>query len=314
MSALNSIFNILRFNKKNWKAVVLSLAAATVFWFFNSLNKTYTTSISFPLEFEYNQDNFIPVTDMPTEVKINVTGLGWTLLRRSAGVKVPPLLLPLERPNEVKKIVGSTLPVFFESQLSDLQINFVANDTLRLDIEPLDGRWLSLTIPDLTNNLEAGFGLASSVSITPDSIFVHGPRRIVESLPEPHALKLARTGIDESIEIPLQVSFDNDRLTVDPQYVNVSFRVEEVVEIRDSVRLELRNIPTRLRPAVSVKEIRYTMLLPVSVLHSSYSREAIKATLDLKNHSGKKSKLAPTISGIPPLARIIRIDTVEVSN
>lgn len=314
MSALNSIFNILRFNKKNWKAVVLCLATATVFWFFNSLNKTYTTSISFPLEFEYDQDNFIPVTDMPTEVKINVTGLGWTLLRRSAGVKVPPLLLPLERPNEVKKIVGSTLPAFFASQLSDLQINFVANDTLRLDIEPLDGRWISLSKPDLTNNLEAGFGLASSVSITPDSIFVHGPRRIVESLPEPYTLKLARTGIDESIEIPLQVLFDNDRLTVDPPYVNVSFRVEEVIEIKDSVKLELVNVPARLRPAVSVKEIRYTMLLPVSVLHSSYSREAIKATLDLKNHSGKKSKLAPTISGIPPLARIIRVDTVEVSN
>lgn len=314
MSALSSIFNILRFNKKNWKAVVLCLATATVFWFFNSLNKTYTTNISFPVEFEYDQDNFIPVTDMPTEVKMNVTGLGWTLLRRSAGVKVPPLLLPLERPNEVKKIVGSTLPALFGSQLNDLQINFVANDTLHLDIEPLDGRWLSLATPDLTNNLKSGFGLASSVSLTPDSIFVQGPRRIVEMLPEPYTLKLARTEIDESIEIPLQVAFDHDRLTVEPSYVNVSFRVEEVVEIRDSVRLELQNIPSRLRPAVSVKEIRYTMLLPVSVLHSNYSRESIRATLDLKNHSGKKSKLAPTISGIPPLARIIRVDTVEVSN
>lgn len=314
MSALNSIFNILRFNKKNWKAVVLCLAAATVFWFFNSLNKTYTTNLSFPIEFEYDQDNFIPVTDMPTEVKMNVTGLGWTLLRRSAGVKVPPLLFPLERPNEVKKIVGSTLPAFFASQLGDLQINFVTNDTLRLDIEPVDGRWLSLTTADLTSNLKKGYGLASNVSITPDSIFVHGPRRIVESLPEPYALSLPRTGIDESVEIPLGISLDYERLTVEPSYVNVSFRVEEVVEIRDSVKLELQNMPTRLRPAVSVKQIRYTMQLPVSVLHSTYSRNTIKATLDLRNHSGKKSKLAPTISGIPPLARIIRVDTVEVSN
>lgn len=314
MSALNSLFNVLRFNKKNWKAVVLCLVAATVFWFFNSLNKTYTALLSFPIEFQYDQDNFMSVSDLPGEVKMNVTGIGWTLLRRSAGVKVPPLLIPLERPTDVKKIVGGTLPVLLASQVNDLQINFVSTDTLHLDIEPIDGRWLTLTSADLTKNFKKGFGLASNITLTPDSVFVQGPRRIVQSLPEPYPLSLPRSGIHESVEIQITVPFEYEHLTVDPLAVNVSFRVEEMIEIKDSVKLELINIPNRLRPAVSIKQIRYVLQVPVSVLHSNYSRDQIKATLDLKNLEGKKSRLAPSITGIPPLARVIRVDSVEVSN
>ena len=105
MSFFNSIFNILRFNKKNWKAVVLCIFTATVFWFFNALNKDYTTTISFPLAFDYDRDRFIPVEPLPRDVRINVTGIGWNLFRRSTRVKVPPLVIPLDRPADVKKIV-----------------------------------------------------------------------------------------------------------------------------------------------------------------------------------------------------------------
>ena len=132
MSFFNSIFNILRFNKKNWKAVVLCIFTATVFWFFNALNKEYTTTISFPLEFDYNRDRYIPVKPLPQDVRINVTGIGWNLFRRSAQVKVPPLVIPLDRPTDVQKIVGSTLPAFFANQLGDFQINFVITDTLHI--------------------------------------------------------------------------------------------------------------------------------------------------------------------------------------
>jgi len=151
MSFFNSIFSILRFNKKNWKAVVLCIFTATVFWFFNALNKDYTTTISFPLAFDFDRDRFIAVKPLPQDVRINVTGIGWNLLRRSSRLKVPPLIIPLERPVDVKKIVGSTLPVFFANQLADFQINFVITDTLRLAIEPKGVRKVVLSLNDPTS-------------------------------------------------------------------------------------------------------------------------------------------------------------------
>jgi hypothetical protein len=313
MSVIGSIFNLLRFNKKNWKAVVLCLSAATVFWFFNSLNKTYTTILSFPIEFQYDQENFIPVTELPKEVKMNVTGMGWSLLRRSAGVKVPVLLLPLERPTEVKKLVGSTLPVVFSSQLSDLQINFVATDTLHLDIEPIEGRWLKLTTTALEKNLKKGYGLTSNATLSPDSVFVQGPRKMVLALPNPYPLTYEKKNIDENQEGMVSIMFKNEQITAELTQVGISFTVDKLHELKDSVKVEFINIPPRVRPASNVAQIHYTLSLPKSSLHTSYSKENIKAILDFKETKAGKFKIAPTITGIPPFSKIIQVDTVEVS-
>ena len=77
MRLFNSILNIFRFNRRNWRAVVLCVFAATIFWFFNALNKSYTTNINFPLSFDYDRDNFVPVRNLPAQVRLNVTGNGW---------------------------------------------------------------------------------------------------------------------------------------------------------------------------------------------------------------------------------------------
>jgi hypothetical protein len=313
MSVIGSIFNLLRFNKKNWKAVVLCLGAATVFWFFNSLNKTYTTILSFPIEFQYDQENFMPVAELPKEVKMNVTGMGWSLLRRSAGVKVPVLLLPLERPTEVKKLVGSTLPVVFSTQLSDLQINFVATDTLHLDIEPIEGLWLKLTAADVEKNLKKGYGLISNATLSPDSVFVQGPRKMVQALPNPYPLTYDKKNIDENQEGKASLTFKHEQITAELTHVGISFTVDKLQELRDSVKVEFINIPPRVRPASSVTQIHYTLLLPEGSLHTSYTKENIRAVLDFKQTKAGKFKIAPTITGIPPFSKIIQVDTVEVS-
>src|SRR5687767_8995754 len=61
MSFIQSIFNVLIFHRRNWKAVALCIFAATVFWLFNALNKSYTTNINLPLTFDYDQDSYIAV-------------------------------------------------------------------------------------------------------------------------------------------------------------------------------------------------------------------------------------------------------------
>lgn len=179
MSFFNSIFNILRFNKKNWKAVVLCIFTATVFWFFNALNKNYTTSLSFPLAFDYDQESYLPVRPLPKTVRINVTGLGWNLFRRSAGVKVPPLVIPLDRPADVKKIVGSTLPGFFANQLGDFQINFVITDTLHVAIEPKATRKVQLKLDIPATLFRNGYALVSPIQIIPDSVTLEGPLTLI---------------------------------------------------------------------------------------------------------------------------------------
>lgn len=311
MSFFNSIFNILRFNKNNWKAVVLCLFTATIIWFFNSLNKNYTTTISFPISFDYDRENYVTIRPLPLAVRINVTGIGWNLFRRSAGVKVPPLVIPLENPSEVKKIVGSTLPGFFVNQLADFQINFVITDTLHIAIEPKMTRKLGLSIDVPSGFIKKGYVLVSEIRVEPDSISLEGPQNLMQRLPDPVKLQLSQRNIDDNFDEAIDVRFLNDELINRvPSAVSVTFEVEELVEVSDSVALEIINAPEEVRE-VQRRKIPFKMTMPMSAAEN-FQSDSIKAVVDLTDFQKGVKKVLPRLVGTPLHSQTIALDSILI--
>jgi hypothetical protein len=312
MKHFNSILAFLRFNKRNWKAVVLCIFAATVFWFLNAFNKTYTTNINFPLTFHYDQKNFVPVKSLPRHVRINVTGNGWDLFRRSTGVKVSPLEIPLERPAETKKIVGSTLPAFFSNQLEGLEINFVLSDTIYVDLEPKSGRWVHLKLDSVSNNLKKGYGIASAVTIMPDSVFIQGPKPIVEKFQDPLRISLPYNNIDdqfmEDVEVKIPAS---DLVRRDPPTVAVMFNVDKMITFHDSIRLVMINIPHMAWPVIGRKEIPIVVSVPQN-MRDQYTMDSARAILDLKDLPRGERVIVPRVAGLPPFTKVVQIDSVKI--
>jgi YbbR domain-containing protein len=313
VSLIGSIFNFLRFNKKNWKAVVLCLFAATIFWFFNALNKNYSANINFPLTFDYDQEKFIPVKALPSTLRMNVSGLGWDLFRKSAGLKVPPLVIPLERPTEVRKIVGSTLPALFATQLEGLQINFVLTDTVYLDMDEKVKKKLSLRLDSVRRYLHHDFGVVSDISLKPDTIWIEGPMRIVQALHDPISLALPVSNIDRDYNEEIELVFQNNELVKrDPPVIEVSFDVEKLMEVNDRIELEVINIPTHVRPAIDIREINCTFRLPGSLV-KKLADDSVRAVIDLRGLERGNHKVVPTIQGLPPNAYLVKVDTVRIN-
>lgn len=312
MSFVNSLLNILRFNKNNWKAVVLCILAATIFWFFNALNKNYTTTINFPLAFDYDHEGFVTVRPLPGAVRINVTGIGWNLFRRSAGLKVPPLVIPLERPADVKKIVGSTLPGFFANQLADFQINFVLTDTLHIAIEPKKIRKVALDVELPAILFRQGYVLVSDISIVPDSVTLEGPQPLITGLTNPVHLQIQQRNIDEDFEEAIDVKFLNDELIKrDPASVKVKFDVERLMEVSDSVQLQVINAPRQARPVIEQGKVPYTLGIPESYVND-FHPDSLKAVVDLADLPKGEKKILPHLIGIPPFSKIVGLDSVSV--
>lgn len=313
MSFVNSILNFFRFNKKNWKAVVLCLFAATVFWFFNALNKSYSANINFPVAFDYDKENFVPVKALPTSIRMNVSGLGWDLFRKSSGLKVPPLVIPLERPNEVRKIVGSTLPPLFSTQLEGLQINFVLTDTVYVDIDERIKKKFKLAVSSPWQFLHPNFGFIHDITISPDTVWIEGPRKIINELPEVLNLSLPEKNIDSDFIGEVEVSLSNDHLLRrDPPVVHVSFDVEKLMEVQDRLSLSLLNTPANVKPKVEVTEVNCTYRLPVSLV-KSFSSDSLTAVIDLATLTEGETKIIPSVIGLPKQARLVKIDTVRVN-
>lgn len=313
MGFLKSIFNLLSFNQKNWKAVVLCMVAATVFWFLNALNKEYTTNINFPLSFEFDERYYIAVEPLPEKIQMNVTGIGWDLFRRSAGFKIPPLVIPLNRPSEVRKIVGASLPALFSSQLVTLQINFVVVDTLNIQFQPKAKRWLSLKVDSIENHLRENYGRVGDIIISPDSISIEGPINIVTALQEPYPLRLKKNNMDENFDDEVEVKLPQGNLMKrNPPVVNVSFQVEKFIDISDSINLEFINTPPRAQLQLSDSKTLATVNLQESMA-KNFQWDAVKAVVNLKEFKRGKVKVLPVVEGLPPNVTLVKIDTLHIT-
>lgn len=312
MGFLSSIFNILRFNQRNWKAVVLCVLTASVFWCFNALNKRYTTTLNFPVQFDYDRERFIAVRPLPSSVKINVTGIGWNLLRRSTGVRVVPLVISLERPAEVRKIVGSSLPAVFSSQLSGFEVNFILTDTLHLTVERKGSRLLKLE-PDITNILfREGYTITSPLTITPDTVRLNGPMSLLSSLPNPLSLKIPQRNIDDDFHELIRITFLNDELIYrNPETVDVSFKVDKLVEISDSVQLAVSNAPRNSWPFIERQKLPFRIAVPERSLNS-LRMDSVRAVLDLTGFKRGVKKIMPQVVGLPAYSRVVSIDSVTI--
>jgi hypothetical protein len=312
MKVINSIFNVLRFNQRNWKPVVLCIFAATVFWFFNALNKTYTTNLRFPLSFDYDHENFVPVKALPRDVRINVTGNGWVLFRRSTGVKIPPLEIPVERPLETRKIVGSTLPAFFVNQIEGLEINYVLTDTLYLALEPKTGRWVHLKLDTTKLLIKEGFGLASRISIMPDSIFIEGPKPVITTLTDTVTITLPFNNIDDHFMEDVEVALPSSEVIKrDPPTVAVMFNVQKMVTIKDSVTLVIQNLPESVVPVIGRKQIPVEVSIPQNMV-DEFVADSLRAVLDLKDIHRGTHMVIPQLQGLPPFSKVIAIDSVRI--
>jgi hypothetical protein len=313
VSIVTSIFNFLRFNKKNWKAVVLCIFAATVFWFFNALNKNYSTNISFPVAFDYDQDHYLPVKPLPTAVRMNVTGSGWDLFRRSLGFKVAPLVVPLEKPADIQKIVGTTLPAIFAGQLERLKINFVITDTVHLRIQEKIRRKLTIRLDSAQRFIAPDFGLVDEPVLMPDTVWVEGPKQAIESLPYTLQLDLQKGNIRNDFSEDVELKFYNSNSVVtQPRKVNVSLHVEKFETLDRRVKLEIINIPSRLKQGFTVKEVSCEFRLPASSVRT-VAIDSLKAVIDLKGTPKGEHKLVPKIIGLPATAQVVKTDTVIVN-
>lgn len=309
---LNSLFNILHFNRKNWRAISLCVLAATIFWFFNALNKNYTTTINFPLRFDYDARNYIPIKPLEDELRINVSGMGWDIFRRTIGLREQPLVIPLDRPSTVKKIVGSTLPALFSSQLEAFQINFVVSDTVYIDIQPKGRRWLSISSDSIANKIHPEFGIIGLISIKPDSVLIDGPLNMISELKEPYPIQLESTSIDDDFNEEVEVNVPHSNLiTRTPLMVRVSFNVEKFVEVTDTVKLELTNIPKDAQPKMDIAKLPATLRLQESKVEK-FPWDSLRAVVDLRTFNKGNIKVRPELIGLPEYAEVIKIDTIRI--
>lgn len=309
MNLIKLLVNLFQFNRTNWKAAALCFFAATVFWLFNAFNKSYSTNIWFPLRFEYSHERYSPVRQLPHRVVLNVSGNGWDLIRKSTGLRQTDLIIPVDRPGEVKKIVGSTLPALFANQLGGLKINHVVTDTLHVEWDEHDKHTFTI-LPDFSEvQFIEGYGQISTTVILPDSIVLEGPKKLLHQLPDKLPIKLPKVLLDNSYREELEIVIPNSEfIGMRPSKVTIMFEVGpvEVVEKRIPV--------TVLGRRIDADSVVVNFQIPRN-LHDDFDQAImqVEARIDARDKRTNTYKTIPFVSGLPPYAKVLDVDSVVVN-
>jgi hypothetical protein len=229
-------------HKGNWKIILFSLIGASIFWFFNALNKDYTANIDQPLEFVFDEEGLV-IVDLPEKVELNVSGGGWNLLRKSSLVNLKPVQIYLESPTTTKVMIGSTLRPLLSDQLDELEVNYVISDSLFINVEPNREKKVKLWIDSLGIDLRRNYRLNSPIRIAIDSILISGPESLVTSFSDTLSLIIDESRIDEDFSGTVEVTGLPRFVKSDIEEVDVSFGVSEWIPVTRKVRIDPLGFP-----------------------------------------------------------------------
>lgn len=294
----------------NIRVMVLCMFAATIFWFFNALNENYDTTIKYPVEFDYNTEDVIPLQALPDEVQLNVSGLGWNLLRNSLGIKVTPLHIPLENA-EINTIPGSVLPGYITDQLDQFSLNYVLTDTLYINIDNRISRTFSLSVDSSSISLDDNFFITNPIRYTPDSVVLSGPESILAAMPDSITIQIPQENIDEDYNEDVPINLTEGRLIQrDPPTVNVVFGVKEFEEMTAEVPLRLINIPEKAYVEQETVPVRF--MIRQDKTDGFNPKEEMAVAIDFNEMDNSDSTVTPKATDFPAYLRSVQVDTSHI--
>jgi hypothetical protein len=242
---LTVLKQFLRFQKPDsLKVVVYCILTAATFWFFSALNKEYDASVRYPVEWNFDLDNYVVVEELPEDIQMNVSGLGWKLLRANSGIGLTPLTLRLTDPTSNKSLPGNYFSNQIAEELEQLQLNYIIEDSLLFNIDHKEKQSFPIYIDSVNIDLDDGYRITSTIEYDTELIEIEGPAKALESMPkDTFWVFVIETNIDSdfSSEVPLQLEYP-DLMQAKPQTIKVSFEVSNFVDQEMVLPINYSNI------------------------------------------------------------------------
>ena len=292
---------------------MLSITVATVFWFFNALNKNYSTRLNYPLDFSFQRDSVVVVDRLPDRVLVDVSGGGWNLMRKTFLLSAGAVLIELDNPTEIKFLTRATLLPMITEQLSGLSLDFVVTDTVFINIEPKISKGLMVAVDSLTVPMDEDYRMISPIRIRPDSILVVGPKSMIDTLNPIYLVRFDESDISSDYNEEFDIEFSSNLVRPLPDEVNVRFDVAEFNRSQITVPIESTNFPDDY--SISLKDTIVNIYFTVRNKDlNKVNADEFSVTADLTMINKSDSTIPPILIAFPSYVMEIQLepDTLTV--
>lgn len=316
MNELNKIWrwlkSIVRPTNRDLKIVTLCILGATIIWFLSALNKNYTTVIKCPIELDYDKEGTIEVINPPRSVQVNVSGVGWDLLKQSISFAQDPLLIFVENPLETKRIAGYTIQPLVSQHIGSIDLNFIVTDTIYFDIQRVKTKKLLVYIDSSAISLKQNYRITSAIRLNPDSVTIRGHESLISTLSDTLSIRLPQEEIDADYSEKIYIdNFDLSLVSFGPSEIDIRFQVSRLVDYRRNFKIELVNFPLDssifIRPTLASLDFRI-----FEERRDNFPETDFLIIADYNNLNPQDSTIRIELISFPDYVEDVQLDTTLV--
>lgn len=226
--------------KKNLNIIIIALLFSSILWISITLTDEYYTTYTVPVKIVDVPYGYIPATDLTQKVAVKIKGIGWKLTGLGLGSES---VFNISARNDSGKIVANLNANLVENPwlTSDISVIDISPDTISFFIERIISKKLPV-VPEIDVTYKMGFGLASKIIVSPDSVIVFGPKSIMEGINSFSTVPVKLTSLDSQIKI--KAVFSNNKFRTNITAVELFLDVQRIVDKNiEDVRVEVIDIP-----------------------------------------------------------------------
>ncbi|MEJ5263908.1 MAG: hypothetical protein WHT29_01190 [Bacteroidales bacterium] len=230
------------------------LLLSILFWLLRVLDNDYTTQLTVPVEYIPYRSDVEMVGDIPKTLSLNVTGQGYTLVKKIFSASRHPVVLQVLalnlRPVVDKENQYYALTHYLKENIQrqlgqDLRLNYILPDTLWYTFSPVERKKVKV-VPAINIKYVRQYMLEGDYIVQPDSVVVMGPHVILDTLSALYTEESSYIGVFRSFTRVLKIK-PIPSISFDPKEVSVTVPVEKFTQAKISVPITPINVPDSLQ-------------------------------------------------------------------
>lgn len=224
-------------NKRDTIIFLVCLAISSTMWLLLALSENYTATITVPLEFKNFPEDRIVVSELPSEMEMDVEAAGFSLISYRLFSSFNEVVLDLGDLRVSKNAKHySVATSFFENQLieqlsSQDRLITIYPDSLSIDFSPKVFKKVPINVDD-SLQFRRQFFLEDKVQVKPDSVTLYGPAMYLKNLSEVKTSRITLTDLHEpqSKDLSLVLPDSISDVSLDTETVNCFWNIDQFTE------------------------------------------------------------------------------------
>lgn len=239
--------------RKKLYIFIAAVIFAIIFWGSISLSDSYYATIDVALKLVDFPKGYTTGSNLPDNVCIKLKGEGWKLVTLNIGAE-SEYLVSVESDSGLKYANLYNNLADNRWILSETEVIDIKPDTIAFFVERIVSKIVPVVV-DLSLEFKPGYGLASNISVAPDSVIVSGPLSIMKDLKEIYTIRKSMFALDNKKVVNINL----------PKKTGISYNnnlIEVVLDVQRIVDKQFDNIPVDV---LDVPQDINVVLLPNTV-------------------------------------------------